>query len=356
MNGALGFDKRNVLVATVNLPERTYADPEKRRLFINGVMDGMRAIPAATDIGVTNNIPSGFNNNGRAFFPEGEELAPSEARIVNLRLSSNGYFSALKIPLVRGRWFEGTDRPDTVPVALVSASLARRYWPDQEAVGKRFKLAADGPWMTVVGVTGDVVHNWFTRREETVYRPISQSPTYGGDFVVRTVGDPTALAGDLRRAVAAMDADQPVASLSTLESMVSERAAGFTFIARALGVVAAIALVLSLLGIYSLMAFLTTQRTQEIGVRMALGAGRWQVIRAITSRALAITVVGSVVGAAFAFGIGRVMQSLLFGLVTMNITLLGGLVLVLAMAALMAAYLPARRAARIDPMSALRES
>jgi len=205
-------------------------------------------------------------------------------------------------------------------------------------------------------VSGDVVHNWFTRRDDTVYRPVGQSPTYGGDFAIRTVGDPMALAGDFRRAVAAMDPDQPIAALTTLEQMVEDRAGGFIFIARALGVVSVIALVLSLLGIYSLMAFLTTQRTQEIGVRMALGAGRWQVIRAISKRALGITIAGSVVGAALAFGVGRVMQSILFGLVTTNLALLASLVVLLASAAMLAAYLPARRASHIDPMTALRES
>ncbi len=356
VNGVLGFDKYNVLVGTVNLPERTYADREKRLRFAEGVMDAMRTIPAVTDVGVVNNIPAGFNNNGRPFFPEGVELAAGDARPVNIRLANNGYFSALKIPLLRGRWFEDTDRPGTVEVAVVSASLVRKYWPDQDPLGKRFKLAADGPWFTVVGVTGDVVHNWFTRREETVYRPLRQSPTYGGDFAIRTVGDPTALAADFRRAVAVMDPDQPIAALTTLEKMVEDRAGGFTFIARALGVVALIALILSLLGIYSLMAFLTTQRTQEIGVRMALGAGRWQVIRAISTRAFAITVAGSVAGIGLAFGIGQVMQSILFGLVTMSLVPLLLLALLIAAAAMLAAYLPARRASRIDPMSALRET
>ena len=356
VNGVLGFDKQNVLVGTINLPGRTYEDPEKRRRFLNGVLDGMRSIPAATDIGVINNVPAGFNNNGRPFFPEGEDLEPADARSVNYRISSNGYFSALKIPLLSGRWFETGDRPDTVPVAVVSASLARRYWPGQDALGKRFKLAPDGPWVTVVGVSGDVVHNWFTRREDTVYRPLEQSPTYGGDFVIRTVGDPATLAADFRRAVTAMDADQPIAALTTLEQMVEDRAGGFIFIARALGVVALISLVLSLLGIYSLMAFLTTQRTQEIGVRMALGAGRWQVVRAVTRRAIVITIAGLLAGAALAFGVGRVMQSILFGLVTTNLAALGALVLLLAVAALLASYLPARRAAGMDPMSALRDT
>jgi predicted permease len=354
VNGALGFDKENVLVGTINLPDRTYGDDEKRRRFHHGVMDALRAIPAVTDVGIVNNIPAGFNNNGRPFFPEGVELEPSDARFVNYRIATNGYFSAMKIPLLRGRWFEDSDRQDTAQVALISASLARRYWPDEDPLGKRFKLAHDGPWFTVIGVSGDVVHNWFTRREDTIYRPLSQG-TYG-DFVIRTVGDPTALAGDFRRAVAAMDPDQPIASLTTLEQLVEDRAGGFTFIARALGVVALIALLLSLLGIYSLMAFLTTQRTQEIGVRMALGARRWQVIRAIGKRAVTITVIGSLVGGVLAFGIGQVMQSVLFGLVTMSVAPLFALVVLIAFAALLAAYLPARRAAGIDPMSALRES
>jgi putative ABC transport system permease protein len=355
VNGRLGFDKSGVLVGTLNLPERTYSDPEKRKRFANGVIEAMEAIPAVAEIGVVSNIPSGFNNTGRPFFPEGVELQPADAYFVNFRQASNGYFTALRIPLLSGRWFEETDRPDTVQVAVVSASLVKRYWPDKDPLGKRFKLAHDGAWITVVGVSGDVVHNWFARREETVYRPISQAPTYGGDFAIRTVGDPTALAADFRRAVAAMDPDQPIASLTTLEAMVEDRAGGFTFIARALGVVAAIALVLSVLGIYSLMAFLTMQRTQEIGVRMALGAGRWQVIRSISTRAIGITIAGCVVGAALAFGVGRVLQSVLFGLVTTNELLLVGIAMALAAAALLAAYLPARRAAGVDPMTALRE-
>jgi putative ABC transport system permease protein len=262
----------------------------------------------------------------------------------------------MKIPLVRGRLFDASDRLDGQQVAIVSATLARSYWGDDDPLGKRFKLAIDGPWISVVGVSGDVVHNWFVREFETVYRPLSQTAPYSVAFALRTVGDPRALAGDLRRAVAKVDADQPIASLDALETLVEERAAGFAFIARALGVVGAIALVLSIMGIYSLMAFLTAQRTQEIGVRMALGAGRWQVVRATTARAIAITAVGSVAGALLAFALGRAMQSVLFGLVTTSLTQLSALIVVLGSAALIAAYLPARRAARIDPMAALRES
>ena len=256
---------------------------------------------------------------------------------------------------MRGRPFDTSDRVDGQQVAIVSTSLARAYWGESDPIGKRFKLAIDGPWIMVVGVSGDVQHNWFVRQFETVYRPLSQTAPYSVAFAVRTVGDPNALGGDLRRAVSKVDADQPIASLAALDTLVEERAAGFAFIARALGVVGAIALVLSLMGIYSLMAFLTAQRTQEIGVRMALGAGKWQVIRATTKRALTITIAGSVIGAVLAFALGRAMQAMLFGLVATNMSQLIVLAVVLGTAALIAAYLPARRAAGIDPMSALRQ-
>jgi predicted permease len=356
VNGVLGFDKRNVLVASVSLPERTYTEPEKRRQFINGVLERMRGIPAVTDAGLTSAIPAGFNNNSRQFFPEGVELKESEARLVDFRRSTPGYFSAMRIPLLSGRWYDDSDRADGVQVAVVSASVAQRYWPNEEAIGKRFKLAAAGNWITVIGVCGDVVHNWFLRRSETIYRPLTQEVPYGGDFAIRTVGDPESLAGDLRRAVLAMDPDQPVSLLVSLEQQVEDRAAGFTFIARALGVVAVIALVLSVVGIYSLMAFLTAQRTQEIGVRMALGAGRWQVVRLTTRRALQITVAGTVIGGALAYAVGQLLQSVLFGMVPNNLLVLVPIVAALAAATLLAAYFPARRAASIDPMSALRES
>jgi putative ABC transport system permease protein len=355
VNGVLGFDKRNVLVAQLNLPERNYNDAETRRRFITDVVDAMRGIPAVTDIGATSIIPNAFNNTSRRFFPEGQDLKEHEARFAQYRSADSAYFAAMKIPLVRGRQFDDSDRVDGVQVAIVSRSLANYYWSDSDPIGKRFKLAIDGPWITVVGVSGDVVHNWFVRQFETVYRPLTQTAPYSVAFAVRTVGDPNAVAGDLRRAVSKVDADQPIASLASMETLVEERAAGFAFIARALGVVGAIALVLSIMGIYSLMAFLTAQRTQEIGVRMALGAGRWQVVRAITSRAIVITAIGAGIGSALALGLGRVMESSLFGLVNINLLQLASLVTALAAVALVAAYVPARRAARIDPMAALRQ-
>lgn len=356
VNGMLGFDKRNVLVAQLNLPERTYANAVTRRQFIDRVTAAMRTIPAVDRIGVVSIIPAAFNNSSRKVFPEGTTLTEIEARLAEFRRADSEYFSAMKIPLMRGRLFNDSDRIDSTRVAVVSDAVARRYWPGEDPIGKRFKLAIDGPLISVVGVSGNIVHNWFVRQSDAIYLPISQDAPYSVAFAVRTVGDPNALAGDLRRAITAVDADQPIGALAALDLMIEERAAGFSFIARALGTVGAIALVLAVLGIYSLMAYLTAQRTQEIGVRMALGAGRWQVIRLTTAHAIRITAAGALVGAVLAFGLGRLMQSLLPGLMLANLWQLAALILVLSVAALLAAYLPARRASRIDPMNALRET
>ncbi|HEX8031564.1 MAG TPA: ADOP family duplicated permease, partial [Vicinamibacterales bacterium] len=356
VNGQLGFNKDSVLVAQLYLPERSYGDADKRRRFITDVTAKMRGIPAVSDIGTVSIIPAAFNNTSRRFFPEGLDLKENEARSAQFRLADPEYFSAMQIPLQRGRMFNDNDRAESTPVAVLSATLAERYWGDEDPIGKRFKVAVDGPWITVIGVSGDIIHNWFDRRLDMVYRPITQSAPYSVAFAVRTVGDPNALAGDLRRAVSQADSDVPIASLDTLAKLVEDRAGGFVFIARALGVVGLIALMLSIVGIYSLMAFLTLQRTQEMGVRMALGAGRWQVVRASTSRALKITIAGVSIGALLGFGASRVMQSVLSNVITTNFAQLVTISAILAAAAMIAAYLPARRATHIDPMVALRES
>jgi putative ABC transport system permease protein len=356
VNGRLGFDKNNVLVAQLNLPERNYTDPDVRRRFVTSVIDAMRSIPAVSEIGATSIIPAAFNNSSRKVFPEDRQLTETEARFAEYRRVTPAYFAAMRTPVLRGRLFNDADRPDTTPVAIVSAGFAHQYWGDDDPIGKRFKIDTNGPMLAVIGVVGNVRHNWFVPQDAAVYRPMTQDASYSVAFAVRTAGDPVELSGDLRRAVATADPDQPIASLTSLNQLVEERAAGFAFIARALTIVGVIALGLSVMGIYSLMAFLTAQRTQEIGVRMALGARRWDVVRAVTRRAVTITIAGAVIGSLLAFGLGRIMESVLFGLVANDLIQLATLAIVLGAAALVAAYLPARRAAGIDPMAALRES
>jgi putative ABC transport system permease protein len=355
VNGVPGYDKRDLLTALVALPEQPYADVEKRRQFISGVLDRLRAVPAVSSAAMVSNMPSGGNNSSREFWPDGVQLTPSEVRQVFHRRISDGYFTTLRIPVLAGRTFDSRDREGSQAVAVVSRALADQYWPGRDPIGRRFRHAADGPPITVIGVVGDVRHDWFRGQPTpTLYRPMSQDVPYRHHLVVRTASDPMAVAPALRRAVTAMDPDQPVTELNTMENVMAARAAGITFIAQAVGVLAVMAFVFAITGLYSLMSFIAARRTQEFGVRLALGAGRWQVIRLTTGQAFGITAAGAVLGTMMAAGLGRMMESLLLGVVVNSYTQLAALVAALMFVALLAAYLPARRAADVDPTVALR--
>jgi ABC-type antimicrobial peptide transport system permease subunit len=209
--------------------------------------------------------------------------------------------------------------------------------------------------ITVVGVVGDVLHDWFQqRRAPTVYRPLSQDAPYAHAFVVRTIGNPVSIASDLRRAVNSVDPDQPIITLDSMENFVEERSSGLNYIAKALGVVALIALVLAVMGLYSLMTFMVARRTQELGVRMALGATKWQVIGLTSRQGVRITIAGLLVGGLAAVGIGRLLESVLFGVVSTSPVQLILLALLVAGVSLLASYVPARRTAKLDPTLALR--
>jgi putative ABC transport system permease protein len=355
VNGAFGFDKKNVLVARLVLPERPYADAPRRRQFIEGVLERVRAIPAAGSAAMVSNLPYGGGNTRREFWLEGAVLQQGEVRYVDYRRITPDYFDTMRIPLLAGRAFNDGDREQTQAVAIISSALAQRYFNDGNPLGGQFRLARDGPPVTVVGVVGDVVHDWFQqRRAPTVYRPLAQDAPYAHAFVVRTIGDPPGVASELRGAVKAIDPDQPIVALHTMEVQVEERTAGITFIARALGVVAVIALVLAVMGLYSLLSFMVSRRTQEVGVRMALGATRWQVIGLTTVPGLRITVAGLLIGALAAAGIGRLMESVLFGSVASSVWQLAAIATFVGAVSLLASYVPARRMTHLDPTIALR--
>ncbi len=176
VSGSLGFDQHDLLTGKVTLPTQPYFGAEKRRQFIAGVLDRMREIPAVTTASMVSNMPGGGNNASREFWPEGETLQPTDVRQVFYRRISDDYFAAMRIPLLSGRTFDSSDRPDSHAVAVVSRALVERYWPGQEALGRRFRLTANGPLITVVGVVGDVRHDWFRdARTATVYRPIART-------------------------------------------------------------------------------------------------------------------------------------------------------------------------------------
>jgi putative ABC transport system permease protein len=355
VNGVLGFDKDNLLVARIVLPERPYEDAERRRQFIEGVLARLRAVPAVTDAAMVSNLPYAGSNTSRQLWPEGLDLRASEARNVDYRRVTPNYFTTIGIPLLAGRALNSSDRTGGQDVAVVSQSLAERYWPGADPVGRRFRLAEDGPWITVVGVSGDVLHDWFMqRRVPTVYRPVSQDAPFGHAIVVRTVGDPLGLAGEVRRAVANIDADQPILTLATMNGLMKDRTSGINMIAKMLMAISVIAFAMAVMGLYSLMTYIVSQRTQELGVRLALGASRWQILGATLGPGARITLGGLAVGVLAATALGRLMESILFGIVAVQAWQLAALVVVIAGVAALATYLPARRTAGMDPTVALR--
>jgi predicted permease len=353
--GPVGFDGDNVLVARLLLPNQPYDDEDRRRQFVDRVLRDVAVRPAVQVAAISSSIPYGGQSSSRPFYPEGVSLKPAEVRHADLRMVTLGYLDAFRIPVLAGRPLTAQDRRDTRPVALVSRSLADRYWPGVDPLGRRFRFAETGEWIEVVGVTGDVTQDWFRKeRNPTVYRPLEQEPPYNLNILVRTVGDPLSLTGDVRRAVAAADSHQPIRQLLTMRQLVDERTTGLRYAAKTLTVIGVVALFLALMGIYSLMAYLAKRRTQEIGVRLAFGATRWDVMRLTIGQAGRITLAGLIAGGLLATLVGRVMQSLMFGAVSTSVGLTAGLAFGLAVAAMAASYLPARRAAALDPTEALR--
>jgi putative ABC transport system permease protein len=312
-------------------------------------------MPAVESVGVVSFLPYHGSSSTRPIYPEGVEVTPSDVRRADFQRVTPAYFATMRIPLLAGRLPNDADTEGGRPVVVVSRSFADRYWPGESAIGHRFRMETDGPWLEVVGITGDIMHDWFmNQRRPTFYRPVAQDAPFTMAFTIRAFGDPLAVAGELRRAINAADPDQPILQLATMDQVMADKVGAIAYLARALAVMSGIALVLSLMGVYSLIAYLASRRTQEIGVRMALGASRWQVVRLTITQAIVITGLGLVVGTALAVALGQVMASALFGLVTLRALPVVTIVVALGLVSVVAGYLPARRAAAIDPISALR--
>lgn len=355
--GATGFDRSNLITARLTLPEGPYADKQRRRQFIADVEARLRATPSVTHAATVARLPySGLAAN-RPLFVEGQ-VADDETspRMADLQRASPEYFETLRIPLLRGRALTVGDGAGAPPTALISQRLADDYFAGQDPIGRRLRLAKDGEWMTVVGVVGDIVQDLLPRRANpTVYRPLAQDPTLTLAFVARTRdGDPMRVGADVQRAVAAADSDQPIEQIASMEEVIRARVSGIGYFARIITVMSGIALALALTGMYSLMAYLAARRTKEIGLRVALGATHRQVIWLTASRAGRIALGGGIVGAALAIGLGRVMQSALFGLISPSPLVVAAAVVMLGGVTLAAGFLPARRAASQDPWLALR--
>ena len=359
VNGPQGYEPRGVLSFEVALSDARYSEPETRRGFVREVEARLAELPGVEAVAATNTLPGRNGFTSRPIEVEGQPLVKGqEPETVESRSATPGLFSTLRLPLEAGRGLETTDTADTEPVAVVSRAMAERFWPGQDAIGKHFRLVGEDaaqPWLRVVGVSGDVIQQWVMRRNApTFYRPLAQAPPQRLAFAVRAGGDPEALAAAVRRAVFAVDPDQPVYRLASMRRVISQSTIGLQYVAAIMAAFGVLALVLAVGGVYGVMAYRVSRRTLEIGVRVALGASRADVLRLTLGQSLRLSAVGLATGAVLAFGASRALGSALRGAVAFDAGVLGLVTALLAAAALVAAFIPARRALAIDPARALR--
>ncbi len=368
-----GFDSANLLTFRISLPEAEYGSDEEAARFYTQLMDNLATLPGVASVGAGSNLPmtDGQSNNGLAVeeFPvEPGDLPP----IVRSNYAAPGYFKTLGIPVYEGREFERRDHENRTGTIVVSRALARRFWPDESAIGKRMLpgiAEPDSNWYRIVGVVGDVRDDGLAAAPaEMVYFPIvslepdSDAPDDGTagwtvstmSVAMKTKGDPQALAAAVRDVVWSMNPRLPLANLRSGATIVEQSMAPTAFTMLLLGIAAGVALLLGTVGIYGVVSYVVSQRTREIGVRMALGAPRASVSRMVVSDAMIIAAAGVGVGLVGAFALTRLMGTLLFGVSATDPLTFAGVAMALFAVTAFASYLPARRAATVNPIVALR--
>ena len=355
-----GFRADHLLTLNVDLSETKYPDNPKRTAFFDEVVRRIQALPGVRSVAVAGNLPFTYNGDSMPIGVEGiPDPPPDQHPDVIYRAIGPGYFSTMGIPLVRGRDFNDQDTLDTNLAVVVSEKTARHYWPNDDPVGKRIKngsTTSDAPWRTIIGVVKDVRQNDFIAEPKMqMYFPYRQLRSLMPNaLIVRTGVDPLSLAASVRNAIWAVDKDQTVANIDSMEHIVAGAVARQRFSMLLLAIFAAVALVLAAVGIYGVMSYSVAQQTREIGIRMALGAQRRDVLKMTVKQGLKLVGFGLLIGLVAAFVLTRVMASLLFGISATDPVTFISISLVLIAVAILANLIPAMRATRVDPMIALR--
>jgi putative ABC transport system permease protein len=322
--------------------------------YYRQVLDRIAVLPGVRSIGALTALPYSRHGGPSPVRIEGEQVEPGRHPSAWVQSATPEIFASLRIPLRAGRLLAASDAANGVRVAVVSQSMARRSWPAGAAIGRRLRVDG-GPWIEVVGVVGDIEHSVIDRSlAPTVYLPFMQSPGRQMDIAIRTAGDASLLAPAVRATIRAIDPEQPIANLNPLANLIQQEAFVFVYMAALMGVFGLLALVLSSVGVYGVMAYVVAGQTQEIGIRMALGAPRGRVLAMLFRRGMQTVLAGLLVGLVPAYGLARLLRAAVFGVTAVGPAVFAGIPLVLACAAAAAIYIPARRALKIDPMAALR--
>ena len=354
-----GFNPEQIVTAALELPGGRYDTDEKVNAFYTRLLEKVEALPGMRSAGIGISLPPSTLSITDTFTVEGKPQPPGGAPMAAVLFVSPGYFTALGVPVLRGRNFDDSDRPGAPMSVIINDTLARSYFPGLDPVGKRIKIGGDerpkAPWMTVVGVVGDVRFNGLDEAPvPTYYESYQQVAWWGTYLVARSSLDPRTLVKSIQGAVASLDPDLPLGDVKTMDDLMAESVAETRFLTLLLGLFGGLALLLAAVGVYGVISYRVALRTNEIGVRMALGARPLDVVKMVLRQGMSLIAAGVALGLAGALALSRVLQGLVFGVSTTDPLTLAGVVLMLAAVAAIACYVPARRAARVDPMTALR--
>jgi putative ABC transport system permease protein len=353
-----GLNPENLLTLRVDLPGAKYNTPEKLQAFFKELLEHVSSLPGVQAASAVSRLPLAGGGWGRSLTVEGFPVLPvRQAPSVNHCVITPNYFRAMGIPILMGRDFTDADTRDSMKVTIIDERLAREYWPNESPLGKRIRFGPpedNEPWHTIVGVVGAVKHQRLNlTRSKTVYLPHAEVTINGMALAVRAA-NPENLAPAIRGEVKAMDPDQPITNMRTMTEVISRSMWQPRLYSILFGVFAAVALALASIGIYGVMAYSVSERTREIGIRVALGAQRRDVLKLVVARGMTLTLIGAGLGLGGAMGLTRLMQTLLFEVSATDPLTFAALAALLSVVALVACYLPARRATKVDPMVALR--
>jgi putative ABC transport system permease protein len=359
-----GFNPRGVLTAGITLPGARYPKAPDRAAFFRRLLQQLDGTPGVEAAGLVSSLPLSGHNTGTSIHFEGRpELREEDAPVFYHRFATSGYFRAMQIPLRQGRLFTEQDTDSVPPVAVINETMVRRFFADQDPLGKRFAFGpthqpgANRPaptWITIVGVVGDVHHTSLAQpAAPEFFICFNQLPSPASNITVRTAMDPARMAPTLRAAAAAVDKEQPVSQLRNMEQVVKDSLAERRLAMWLLGIFAALAVVLAAVGIYGVMSYAVARRTREIGVRLALGASPRDVLWLVFGQAMRVAALGLGVGLAGAFALTRLMRSILYEVGATDPLVFAAVGLLLAAVAALASFIPARRATRVEPVAAL---
>jgi len=359
----VGFDSRGLITFQLALPTAKYPLNAQAPEFLRALLDSLQATAGVRGAAVSSGIPFGAGNYTTSpVIAQGSVLPPGTPAAIDWRMVSGSYFKTMSIPLLRGRSFTDGDGIDSPPVAIVSQDTAKKLWGDSDPIGRTFYRAADAnkTMFTVVGIVADVRNTALNQQSPALYYPLAwrvglaRPKVVVMDVVARTEGSPNALVPTLRQKVLELDSEIPLANVRTMEEWISNSAAQPRLNARLLTLFAAMALLIAAIGIYAVLAYSVTQRTREIGLRMALGAQPSGVLRLVVGEGMRVGLIGIGAGLLGALAISRVMASLVYGVPVRDPGTFAGVAIALTMVALAACFVPARRASKVDPMVALR--